>query len=249
MRRTDPFSPLSLMTAFFVGGVLLPVYPFLNQEDGFTQFWQFAFSDRLSATMQAVLGYGLVMLCFAIAYIGFVGGNRKTPTPFKILRCLGFKSGRLPLSFYLLGAIATGGLALTIHLQGGFEEALVAASDRTRASAGMNFIVLLQNAYLSIGLAWALMLTNRRNRVSRASTLFFFALCFGLHRHHCFARCQGDNLCLHPRACDGLALPSSCILGLEALSFWRASLCAVDDLSRYQARVSCAWAFCLYSIW
>lgn len=173
MRRTDPFSPLSLMTAFFVGGVLLPVYPFLNQEDGFTQFWQFAFSDRLSATMQAVLGYGLVMLCFAIAYIGVVGSNRKTPTPFKMLRCLGFKSSRLPLSFYLLGAIATGGLALTIHLQGGFEEALVAASDRTRASAGMNFIVLLQNAYLSIGLAWALMLTNRQNRVSRASALFF----------------------------------------------------------------------------
>ncbi len=173
MRRIDPFSPLSLMMAFFVGGVLLPLYPFLNQEDGFSQFWRFDFSDQLSAALQAVFGYGFAMLCFAIAYLAVLGGRASLRAPTRIVSCLGFKSRRLPLSFYVIGGVATAGLLLTIHLQGGFEEVLVAASDRTRASAGMNFIILLQNSYLSVGLAWALMLTNRQKPASPKSVLLF----------------------------------------------------------------------------
>jgi len=161
------------MMAFFIGGVLLPLYPFLSQEDGFSQFWRFDFSDQSAAALQAVLGYGVAVLCFSISYIAVSGGRTRSVAPARILRCLGFRSRRLPLSFYVIGGIATAGLLLTIHLQGGFDEVLAAASDRTRASAGMNFIVLLQNAYLSVGVAWALMLSNRHRLASRKSLLLF----------------------------------------------------------------------------
>lgn len=175
MRRTDPFSPLSLLSAFFVGGVLLPLYPFLKQEDGFSQFWQFTFSDRLFAALLAILGYGVAVLCFAVAYAVVMRSGVYSVKSSSIVRCLGINGRRPPLSFYAIGAVATVGLLLTIHLQGGFQEALIAASDRTRAFAGMNFIILLQNAYLSIGLAWALMLTNRQSRMSGMSVGLFLA--------------------------------------------------------------------------
>ncbi|SEA62440.1 O-antigen polymerase [Paraburkholderia sartisoli] len=172
MRRIDPFSPLSLMMAFFISGVLLPLYPFLNMEDGFTQYWPFAFSDRDGAALFAVLGHTLALICFACAYLVVQRGPRAGATP-RILRCLGFIKNRPPLTFYLMGGIATLGLALTVHLLGGFEQLLAATSNRTRAFAGLNFIILLQNAFLSVGMAWALMLTNRRHRVSRGAVMCF----------------------------------------------------------------------------
>jgi hypothetical protein len=172
MRRIDPFSPISLMFAFFVSGVLLPIAPFLNGEDGFSQYWPYAFNDRDMAALLAVAGHTLAFGCFAFAYWLVQRGPVAGATP-RLLRCLGYLRGRPPFTFFLMGGIATLGLVATIHVLGGFDQLLAATSNRTRAFAGLNFIILLQNAFLSVGLAWALLLTNRRNKVTPLNAACF----------------------------------------------------------------------------
>jgi oligosaccharide repeat unit polymerase len=58
-------------------------------------------------------------------------------------------------------------------LLGGSDQLVEATSNRTRAFAGLNFVILLQNGFLSVGIAWALMLTNRRYRFSKLDIALF----------------------------------------------------------------------------
>jgi hypothetical protein len=161
------------MAAFFVSGVLLPLIPFLNGEDGFTQYWPYAYTDRNFAAFLAVMGHSVGFCCFAVAYWAVQRGASVVTTP-RLARCIGLVRSTPPIMFYLIGAIGAFGLIATIHVLGGFEELLAATSNRTRAFAGLNFIILLQNAFLSVGLAWALMLTNRRHRVTPVNVACFF---------------------------------------------------------------------------
>ncbi|VVE50064.1 O-antigen polymerase [Pandoraea cepalis] len=164
-KKIDPFSPLSLLVAFVAAGVILPIWPFLEGEDGFSIAWPYFFDDKEAAVLLALLAYGLALISFWFVYRIVIGRRQsKFGNSARKLysRLLLRKAGHVPRSFFVFIGFSLLSVAATIILLGGVSEFLHAGGDRIRAFAGLNFVVLFQNTLVSVGVAWMLLLTHEK---------------------------------------------------------------------------------------
>lgn len=155
MKRFDALSPLALFMLCLIAGVLVPLAPHLLGIDGFSNMWGYAYANKSIATAKALAAYTLAGLAF---YLGYTSGiKRPTPTQPEALQLEGTS---IPKSFLLVAGISCIALGISTYLLGGIDAVLHAAADRTRAFAGRNAFIIMQNGLVSVGLAWAILLTS-----------------------------------------------------------------------------------------
>ncbi len=170
--KWDPLRPEFLFICFWIAGVALQVIPFISEQDGFSLYWSYDFTNKSEALKVAFFLYSLVLVFFIVG--GFLGHL------FSKIHMPRFWSRRSQLtdnsSFNLrmLVVLSLGFLSIlaTIAILGGVNEWLVAGGDRIRQFAGFNFIVLLQNGLLSVSLVWLIRLSRIGKFTFRANKLF-----------------------------------------------------------------------------
>jgi hypothetical protein len=171
--KFDPLSPVSLATIFVVAGVIVPFYPFMLEIDGFSLLWPYDYLDKLGSAVAALVAYLLALALFTFAFVlsrGLRVSSGQRP------HILSTRAAAWPPLVLAIIAVALAGIAAAAAALGGFDSLVAAAGDRTRAFAGLNYLLLPQNALIAVGIAWALAWTRRRP-VSVASSLPLAAFC------------------------------------------------------------------------
>ncbi|OCS47053.1 hypothetical protein [Ralstonia pickettii] len=155
MKKFDALSPLAFFMLCLIAGVVVPLAPHLLGTDGFSNMWGYAYANKSIATAKALAAYAIAGLAF---YFGYTTGIKR-PTP-KQSETLQLKGTSIPKSFLLVAGISCIALGISTYLLGGIDALLHAAADRTRAFAGHNAFIIMQNGLVSVGLAWAILLTS-----------------------------------------------------------------------------------------
>ncbi len=168
----DCFSAGFFFLVIWFAGVIVPLYPFIMGFDGFSQFWEFSFSDKSTSIDDALLLYGGAL---AFVLIGcYLGRKTLLTIPVKVRYIVSpriFSQRSLVFTLASLLAFVT-----ILVILGGVSGLLQGASDRIRAFAGLNGLFLLQNLLLSVSLAWFIRLT--RDEKKSLSERFCFWLYF-----------------------------------------------------------------------
>ncbi|MGY4818552.1 oligosaccharide repeat unit polymerase [Pseudomonas chlororaphis subsp. piscium] len=166
----DCFSAGFFFLVIWFAGVIVPLYPFVIGIDGFSQFWEFDFSDKSTAIESALLLYTAALLFVLLGC--YLGRKTQFSIPGKV-RYIG--SARIfsqrSFIFTMLALLA---FAMILVVLGGVSGLLQGASDRIRAFAGLNGLFLLENLLLSVSLAWFIRLT--RGEKKKLSERFCFWL-------------------------------------------------------------------------
>lgn len=154
--------PSYLFLIFWCAGVLMPIGPFINENDGFSLFWPYYFVDKLGSLKIALLIYLGVLLCFLLG--GAVASLSINPKPARqFVRLLGWSFETRAKVIVAASALS---IVLLIYLLGGVGNWLFAGGDRIRQFAGLNFVVLIQNGLLSVSLAWFIKITGKTRSFS-----------------------------------------------------------------------------------
>lgn len=171
--RFDTFSPVLLLFICICAGVLIPVYPFLNEMDGFSFFWPYDFSDKSEAVLLAVLAYGMAFIVF---YLAFKFSSRAPKKKTCLVLNPGSSMWKAMRIAYTL--IALSALLALISIIGGFSSFLSAGGDRIQRFAGLNSLILLQNCLLGVSMAWFLMLSRIPGEIEGKK--FFAWACYSI---------------------------------------------------------------------
>lgn len=160
-------APSSLFAIFWCAGVLLPIYPFLIESDGFSVYWPYTFTDKIGSL-------GIALLIYTGVLLFFMFGSSLASL---FIRFKPYSKRRRMLSWSfrnrarLVVGIGGASIVLLVYLLGGVDDWLLAGGDRIRQFAGLNFIVLIQNGLLSVSVAWFIKLTNRRRSLTTRNVL------------------------------------------------------------------------------
>ena len=157
--RFNALSPSTLVVLFFVAGVVVPVYPFMLEIDGFSLLWPYDYQSRAGSAFVAFLAYSLAVVLFVMQY-RYSSRHAKLPDVPRFRLLAGHPMW--PLAVFSTLMVTFASTAALAFVLGGFDQLLAGSSDRTRAFAGLNVLVLPQNSLISVGIAWALIVTKRR---------------------------------------------------------------------------------------
>lgn len=171
-RSLDCFSAGFFFLVIWFAGVIVPLYPFIMGFDGFSQFWDFDFSDKNAAIDATLLLYTAALLFVLLGC--YLGRKSQPAVPAKVRYIV---SARIfSQRSFVFTVIALLAFAMILVVLGGVSGLLQGASDRIRAFAGLNGLFLLQNLLLSVSLAWFIRLTRGEKR--KFSERFCFWLYF-----------------------------------------------------------------------
>lgn len=150
--RIDWLAPKSLLLLLVFLGVILPILPFLQNEDSFSRDWPFLFFSKPQTILVALLYYGAAIGTFLLLY----RGKARPLAPGAMTRQIDART-IWPWTLFL-GGVGLGFFFLLLSSIGGIEGILAGASDRTRAFAGFQFVFIFMNVFTSILLVWFLQL-------------------------------------------------------------------------------------------
>jgi len=163
MKRFDALSPLTFFMLCLIAGVLVPLAPHLLGIDGFSNMLGYAYANKSIATAKALAAYAIAGVAF---YLGYTSGfKRPAATGSETFQ---LKGTSIPKSFLLVAGISCIALGISTYLLGGIDALLHAAADRTRAFSGHNAFIIIQNGLVSVGLAWAILLTSCKTTLPKA---------------------------------------------------------------------------------
>ncbi|MBI6908502.1 O-antigen polymerase [Pseudomonas palleroniana] len=170
--RFDCFNVGFFFLVIWFAGVIVPLYPFVMGFDGFSQFWDFSFSDKSASIEYAILLYSVALLFVLMGC--WVG--RKTHQKIKVTSRYIVSARILSQRSFIFTITALLSLGAILVLLGGISGLLHGASDRIRAFAGLNGLFLLQNLLLSVSLAWFIRLTrhDKKSRIERFCFWVYF---------------------------------------------------------------------------
>ncbi|AVO60415.1 oligosaccharide repeat unit polymerase [Pseudomonas chlororaphis] len=168
----DCFSVGFFFFVIWFAGVIVPLYPFIMSFDGFSQIWNFNFSDKSAAIRSALILYTAALF---FVLLGCYFGRKLQLNMPAAVRCIVSAKVFFFRSF-VFTVIALLALVIILIALGGLSGLLQGASDRIRAFAGLNGFFLLQNLLLSVSLAWFIRLTGGEKK--NLSERVFFWLYF-----------------------------------------------------------------------
>lgn len=177
--RFNALSPATLVVLFFFAGVVVPIYPFMLEIDGFSLMWAYDYQSRAGSAFVAFLAYSLAVVLFMMQYRYSSRHAKSSVAPrFRLLA----GHPMWPLAVFSALMITFASTAALAFFLGGFDQLLAGSSDRTRAFAGLNILVLPQNSLISVGIAWALIITRRRpfRMVSAFSFIVYCVFAIGV---------------------------------------------------------------------
>lgn len=176
-KKIDYFNPMIFFVIIWFAGVIFPIIPYYFEVDAFSSYWPYHFNDKSAAMLGSFFLYILVLF---FVFAGYVVGYRKiTPLTFAQYRVVNgvtlFKRG------FLYVMISLSSFFLLVYIVGGFDGLFEAASDRTRAFAGLAPLLLLENLILVVSIAWFLrILTTKCRSWERRFYYLFFLTSMGL---------------------------------------------------------------------
>jgi oligosaccharide repeat unit polymerase len=167
--------PSHLFFIFWFVGVLLPISPFINENDGFSLYWPYSFVDKIGSLKIALLVYVGVLIFFLLG--GAASSLFIRPKPSKqFVKIIGLSFEARAKVVVAAGMLS---ILLLVYLLGGVGNWLLAGGDRIRQFAGLNFVVLIQNGLLSVSLAWFIKIASKGRSFTLRNHLSFinFSLC------------------------------------------------------------------------
>lgn len=177
--RKESFDCFSVGFFFFViwfAGVIVPLYPFIMSFDGFSQIWNFNFSNKSLAIRSALILYTAALF---FVLLGCYLGRRLQLNMPAAVRCI-VSTKIFFFRSFVFTAVALLALVIILIALGGLSGLIQGASDRIRAFAGLNGFFLLQNLLLSVSLAWFIRLTRGEKKGLSERVLFWLYFLVGI---------------------------------------------------------------------
>jgi oligosaccharide repeat unit polymerase len=164
----DWLSPKPQFLVIILLGVFLPTFSFLRYEDWFSVVWPFQFYNKSTAVLKSCSIYLIITIIFVHSYNKNINKLIKNTFNYEIRRH-SFRRG-----VFICTSIGLSAFILTLYLVGGVGYLLSGASDRTRAFAGLNGVLILTNTLLAVSIVWFVKLAKNRSATSEKIIFFIY---------------------------------------------------------------------------